>query len=109
VGRVSQLVGNLLANALQHGAEGAPVSVSVDCEGGTARLEIANPGPAIPAEEIRRLFEPFQRSDGQGERAGIGLGLHIVRLIARAHGGDVAMTSSDAEGTAVTVTLPSGP
>jgi signal transduction histidine kinase len=71
-------------------------------------LVVTNTGPVIPPYEVAGLFEPFRRLDttriaGAG---GAGLGLSIVRSIARAHGGDVIAVPRDGGGLTVTVTLP---
>ena len=68
-------------------------------------LGIANAG-AIPPAVLPGLFDPFRaRADRTGRGSGLGLGLYIVRQIARAHGGDVAVRSDPADGTAFTATL----
>jgi sigma-B regulation protein RsbU (phosphoserine phosphatase) len=105
--RIAQAVGNLVANAVHHGAPGEPVTVR--SEGGDAvfRISVHNLGPEIPPALMPRLFEPMVR--GADVRAqGVGLGLFIVREIAGAHGGSVHATSSSAEGTAFIIELPRG-
>jgi signal transduction histidine kinase len=108
--RLTQLTTNLLQNAVRHGARSGPVDVIVD---GTKDREVLlcvhNLGEPIPASHLPRIFEPFERRRSPGENAaGLGLGLFIVREIARAHGGHVSVTSSADAGTAFTVTLPRG-
>lgn len=105
--RMSQVVQNLIANALEHGAARAPVVVETRPEGEWAILEVSNQGPAVAAELLPDLFEPFRR--GAAVKSGhLGLGLFIVREIVRAHGGTVAVRSGP-EGTAFTVRLPRRP
>jgi signal transduction histidine kinase len=101
--RVAQLVTNLVANAVQHGAPGAPVAVRVRGVGPEVTLEVENRGEPIRREILPVLFEPFRRGSADG--SGLGLGLFIVREIARAHGGAVAVRSSEA-GTVFEVRLP---
>jgi signal transduction histidine kinase len=72
-----------------------------------ALVEIANPGSPIPPDELPRIFEQFYVTPDGEERGGTGLGLPIAREIARAHGGDVAVTSSP-EATTFQVDLPTG-
>lgn len=107
--RVAQVVSNLVGNAVQHGAKGKPISVDVDgTEESTVRLRVHNFG-SVPRETLPTLFEPFKRMAAQttsgARKAGLGLGLFIAREIARAHGGDVSVRSSD-ERTTFEVTLP---
>ena len=101
-GRILQLVRNLLANAIEHGARGEPVVVSViDCAG-EVLLSVANfGGPPIPNLFREHLFDATRR----GEWAGNHLGLFIVREIVRAHGGRIELTS-DESATAFHVWLP---
>jgi signal transduction histidine kinase len=82
--------------------------VSLRGEDGQIRLWVENPGPSIPMELRNSLFEPLRRRAGaepEGERESLGLGLFIVRQIALAHGGTVAVESADGT-TRFTVTLP---
>jgi signal transduction histidine kinase len=108
--RLGQVVSNLVANALQHGAPSAPVEVRLATRGASAVLEVHNSGPAIPPELRAVLFEPYRRGPAKGRKPrGLGLGLYITRQIVLAHGGDVAVTSSDEGGTTFAVTLPRRP
>jgi PAS domain S-box-containing protein len=96
-GRIAQLLSNLAANALWHGALESPVVVSIAEEGEAVLLSVTNRGPVILPELVDRLFEPFQQgteSSGNGRR-GLGLGLFIVREIVRAHGGTIDVRSGD--------------
>ncbi|OLL28509.1 hybrid sensor histidine kinase/response regulator [Burkholderia sp. SRS-W-2-2016] len=104
---VWQAVSNLVSNALHHGAPDGDIGVEVD---GTAedvvRLKVANRG-VIPAEVFPHLFKAFgANGNGARSREGLGLGLHIVQEIARMHGGEVGVESSDAVGTVFTIALP---
>jgi PAS domain S-box-containing protein len=106
-GRIAQLLSNLAANALWHGARESPVRVSLAEEDEAVLLSVSNRGPVIPPEIVDRLFEPFQQgtdSGGNGRR-GLGLGLFIVREIVRAHGGTIDVRSGD-DLTTFAVTLP---
>jgi signal transduction histidine kinase len=103
-GRIAQLVSNLVANALTHGDSSAPVRLSI--EGGSeVRLKVHNRGPVIMAEQIPVLFEPFRRGHDSRPR-GLGLGLHIAKQIAVAHGGSISVQSSVDTGTTFCVDLP---
>ena len=101
--KLNRLVDNLLANAIRH--SDGPVKISVDRDGNHARLIFHNAG-GIPPQLLDNLFDPYTRSSRTG---GTGLGLYIVNQIARAHGGTVAVRSSEHEGTTFTVKLPLPP
>lgn len=103
--RVAQLLSNLLANALNHGAEAAPVVVRAFTADGRFELSVANAGPAIPPERQAKLFQPFERAEHHFGQQGLGLGLYIAAEIARAHGGELSVVSDDAE-TRFTFTMP---
>jgi signal transduction histidine kinase len=105
--RMSQVVQNLIANALEHGAARAPVVVETRPEGERVVLEVSNQGAAIPEEMLPTLFEPF-RGGAPGKARHLGLGLFIVREIVRAHGGEVSARSGP-EGTTFTVRVPRRP
>ncbi len=95
--RVAQLLSNLLANALTHGDPVAPVSVRARSDSRSFVLSVANQGPPIPPEVARELFRPFA---GHGRRRGdrgLGLGLYIAAELARAHGGTLDYSSTEAE------------
>lgn len=110
--RLAQVVSNLVGNALQHGARDAPVSLSLREEGDEVVLEVHNQGPPIPEKAQATIFEPMIRRPAdlaQGDSAGLGLGLFIVREVVVAHGGRVSVTSSLESGTTFTVRLPHQP
>ena len=104
-GRLTQLFSNLLSNALNHGAETEPVRASVRIEDRYFVLSVANAGPALEPETIELLFQPFSRAAAYPSKQGLGLGLYICAAIARAHGGELTVTSTDAE-TRFTFTMP---
>ncbi len=104
-GRLGQVVTNLVGNAQQHGAPGAPVEVRLEESGGFARLTVTDHGPGIPAQEQARIFERFQRGTTAAS-AGSGLGLYIVRELVTAMGGDVRVESEQGISTSFVVRLP---
>jgi signal transduction histidine kinase len=109
--RLRQVVSNLLGNALQHGAESAPVEVSLRSEGSDALIAVHNWGPPIPAAALPNLFEPLVRSSspelrGQRRPGSIGLGLYIAREVVAAHDGTIEVQSSEKAGTVFEVRLP---
>ena len=99
---------NLLSNAVKYSPQGSEVSLRVLARPDSVVLEVQNPGPVIPPEELARLFEPFYRRREQEHTApGWGLGLAFVKRIAEGHGGRVE-ASSDASGdTCFRIVLPS--
>lgn len=104
-GRISQLLSNILANALTHGAADTPVHVCAWEAGGVFELSVRNQGPPIPPEALDRLFRPFERGAANPDKHGLGLGLYIAREVARAHGGDLTAASSVKE-TVFAFTMP---
>lgn len=100
---------NLLSNAVKYSPEGADITVSVRAEGSDAVISITDTGIGIPAEDARKLFQPFARAANVGERPGSGLGLVIVKRCAELHGGTVSFTSIPGAGTTFVLTLPAWP
>lgn len=109
--RVTQVLTNLIANALEHGSSDTPVIVTVTGSGPEVTVAVHNRGPAIPQEQLAGLFDPMkkarERPAGSDRSSGsLGLGLYIAERIVTAHKGEIAVASSEAEGTTFTVTLP---
>jgi len=107
-GRIEQVVGNLLANAVRHAPRGTPVDVSLEVGDGRARLEITDRGEGIPAEALPYVFERFYRADRSRSRdmGGTGLGLAISRQIVQAHEGTITAANRPEGGAAFIVELP---
>lgn len=104
--KVEQILTNLVDNALTH-APGSAVRVAArEVNHGGIRLTVADDGPGIAPQQQRHIFEKFGRGRAD-RRSGTGLGLYITRGLARAHGGDVWCDSTEGEGTAFHVLLPS--
>ena len=105
---------NLIDNAVRHNIPGGDIQVATRTSGGHAVLSVTNSGQVIPAAEVDRLFQPFQRLGPRPARrdGGHGLGLSIVRAIATAHGATIAARALPGGGLAVDVTFlppPPGP
>jgi signal transduction histidine kinase len=103
--RISQLLSNLLANALTHGASDSPVWVHARSSESGFELSVTNAGKQIPPEAVDRLFEPFSRASTTHGQQGLGLGLYIASEIARAHGGAISVVSSSQQ-TCFTFRMP---
>jgi phosphoserine phosphatase RsbU/P len=95
--RVGQLLSNLLANAITHGTDDAPVEVAAFTIEERFELSVANGGLPIPPPVMERLFQPFFRGEVRRSQQGLGLGLHIASEIARAHGGTLTVSSTEVE------------
>jgi signal transduction histidine kinase len=108
--RIGQVLTNLLANAVQHGATEAPISMTVRGEATEVVLRVHNRGPVIPASRLDGLFNPLKRLTSRENTAygsgSLGLGLYIAERIVSAHGGTIDVSSSVDDGTAFTVRLP---
>ncbi len=102
---LERLAGNLIENGVRYNAPGGFVSVRTRVDGDGAVLDVVNSGPVIDPSMAARLIEPFERGGRTGTR-GAGLGLSIVRSVAEAHGGRLALTPRREGGLAVRVTLP---
>jgi len=103
-----RMMRNLLENARRHGGD-AEVRVMLASAAGGTMLDVCDSGPGVPAAERERIFEPFYRLPGASEKAGsVGLGLSLVRQIARRHGGEVECLPNGEHGACFRVTLPSG-
>jgi signal transduction histidine kinase len=104
---LERLTQNLVRNAIAYNTSPGTVSVSCAPVRGGIRLTVTNTGPVIAAYEVAGLFEPFRRlTDRVGSARGSGLGLSIVRSVARAHGGAVTAVPGPRGGLIVTVDLP---
>ncbi len=106
--RLAQVFQNLLANAVHYGREGGTCTVRAFDIGKEVLVEVADDGPGIATEHLPRLFERFYRVGKSRARheGGSGLGLSIVKHIVEAHGGTIAVKSTEGEGTTFSFTLP---
>lgn len=102
---LKRLVSNLVENALKYGGRARGRAFSED---GMAIIEIDDDGPGVPPADLERVFEPFYRGEPSRNRetGGMGLGLAVVRSLARAHGGDVTLANRLGGGLRATVKLP---
>ena len=113
IARIQQALGNLLSNAAQHGDSSRPISVAARRQAGSIVLSVKNHGQPIPEDAFTRIFEPMfrlppARNESFEPRSRVGLGLFIVKQVIEAHGGGVAVESSEQE-TVFTLRLPDAP
>jgi two-component system, OmpR family, sensor histidine kinase BaeS len=104
--RLSQIVTNLLSNALKFSPADGHVTLTVAASNGLARLEVSDDGPGIPGEELPHVFERFWRGSAGRLASGSGIGLAVVAELARAHGGRAEVTSEPGHGARFTILLP---
>jgi signal transduction histidine kinase len=100
--RITQLIDNLVTNAIRYGTGAVTIRLSRDDN--YAVIAVHNAGPPIPPGKLDSLFDPYRRATSS--RGGVGLGLYIVDQIARAHGGSVQVSSNAEHGTTFVVRLP---
>jgi signal transduction histidine kinase len=108
--RLERVISNLVHNAVKYSPDGGDVRVRIGApEEGWVNLTVSDSGVGIPADDLSRLFSRFHRgANVAGRIAGTDLGLASARLIVEEHGGTIAATSTEGEGTTVTVRLPLG-
>jgi len=107
-GRMSQVLGNVLDNALRHTPEGGQVAIRAARRGSEIEVTVADTGPGVPPEHLPHLFERFWRGDASRSRrtGGSGLGLAIARRIVEAHGGRIWAEDAPTGGLRVGFSLP---
>ena len=106
--KLSQVVYNLIDNAVKYTPAGGLVAVTLTADSREAVLTVRDNGIGIPEQDIAHIFDRFYRVDKARSRAtgGTGLGLSIVRQMVQLHGGEITVTSAANEGSVFTVTLP---
>jgi signal transduction histidine kinase len=105
---IRRAVENLLGNAVKYGSPTAPITVLLSQTGEKVQIAVHNEGPVLTSDEQLTVFEPFKRTPSAeaGGKVGWGLGLTLVRGIAKAHGGSVEVQSGQGRGTTFTIELP---
>lgn len=109
--RLSQVLGNLIGNAVQHGAEGTTITVAIRGEDDQVAISVHNRGTVITTEQMNGIFNPTKARQSPtgaalGPNGSLGLGLYIAERIVSSHGGRITVDSSEAAGTTFTVYLP---
>lgn len=102
--RVSQVVTNLLTNAIKYG-DAKPIKVIVTKENQFAKIMVIDLGPGIPIDKQSQIFDRFERVNKDPAVSGLGLGLYISKQIVEAHNGDITVESSVGVGTKFTATF----
>jgi two-component system, OmpR family, sensor kinase len=113
-GRLRQVLGNLMSNALTHTPADASVTLRLRREASQAVIEVADTGPGLSPEQAERVFERFYRADASRTRRAdgaksTGLGLAIVAALVRAHNGQVEVDETPGGGATFRVRLPLAP
>jgi signal transduction histidine kinase len=104
--RLRQAIENLVDNAIRHAGTGGTVDVLVERDDGRLRISVTDSGPGFGDAILDRAFEPFARVDGDSAGEGAGLGLTIVRAVAKAHGGSATARNVKGGGAEVSIDLP---
>jgi two-component system sensor histidine kinase MtrB len=105
--RVERILANLIENAVEH--SGRDIRVRIGTDGDHGRVEVADGGPGIPADQLPAVFDRFYKGDSARAGTGSGLGLAIALENARLLGGNISVTSDDRHGSVFRLTLPLGP
>jgi signal transduction histidine kinase len=107
-GRMTQVLTNILDNALRHTPEGGLITLAARAALGGIALSVRDSGPGLPPADLERIFDRFYRADESRARheGGSGLGLAIAKSIALAHGGQIRAESEQGKGLTVIITLP---
>ena len=107
-GRMEQILGNLLSNALRYTPAGGRIAITLDCSSGMVELSVHDSGPGIPPDSLAHLFERFYRGDRARNRSegGSGLGLAIAQQLARAHSGTLSAANHPTGGAMFILRLP---
>lgn len=108
-GRITQVLTNILDNALRHTPEGGRIILSAREASDQVELAVQDSGPGLKTEDLERIFERFYRTDAARQRddnGGSGLGLAIAKSIVQAHGGQVSAESEAGKGLKVIIRLP---
>jgi signal transduction histidine kinase len=104
---LSEVIGNLIDNAIKYSNEGGAIAVSAQAKDGSVEVAVTDHGIGMPANVVGNLFHKFYRSHRSRETvAGTGIGLYICKAIVESHGGKIGVTSVEGEGSTFTFSVP---
>jgi signal transduction histidine kinase len=105
-----EALANVIGNAIKYTRDNGKVTVSMEQKSGLARVVVVDNGMGIPAEEQKRIFEPFFRARDAAETVtdGVGLGLYLGQRVVERHGGRILLESRHGEGSTFVIELPLG-
>jgi signal transduction histidine kinase len=101
-----QMFSNLLSNAIKYSASGDLVEISAELDAGHVLVTVKDNGIGIPAKDIDQLFERYYRGSNVSGIVGTGVGLYLVKMVIEVHGGEIAVESTEGEGSKFSVRLP---
>ncbi|HTI13733.1 MAG TPA: PAS domain S-box protein [Dictyobacter sp.] len=108
--RIGQVISNYLTNALKYSAASASVTVGIEDEGQAARVWVRDQGPGLSSEQQQHVWDRYYQARGiagqQSEGVGLGLGLHISKMLIQRHGGTVGVESTPGQGSTFWFSLP---
>jgi signal transduction histidine kinase len=108
--RLKQVLNNLLSNAIKYTHQGGRVQVQLADLGSSAEISVHDNGPGLRADQLRRIFQPFERLGAEKTGTpGTGLGLALVRTLVELMGGSIRVDSTVGVGSTFTVCLPKAP
>jgi signal transduction histidine kinase len=101
-----QMFSNLLSNAIKYSASGDLVEISAELDAGHVLVTVKDNGIGVPAKDIDQLFERYYRGSNVSGIVGTGVGLYLVKMVVEVHGGEIAVESTEGEGSKFSVRLP---
>ena len=101
-----QAISNLISNAIKYSAPGSPIDVGIEDGGDHVRIVVSDAGIGIPDKDRAHLFERYFRGSNVSDIAGTGVGLYLVDMVAKLHGGQAGVACPQAGGSRFTLVLP---
>jgi two-component system sensor histidine kinase VicK len=104
--RISEVLTNLVSNAIRYSVDGGKIRITVDEAGELVIVRVIDPGIGIAPDLLPRLFQPFSQLSSEPTTNGAGLGLYIAKAIVELHGGQIWAKSAEGKGSTFSVALP---